>query len=376
MKTLSRISAILLACAVAPAWSQQQPSSPQELLRLVEQGRAAEAQEARQREARFRAERDQQQNLLAEARQRKAAMERRSDELETRFENNENRIAERQAQLTERLGSLRELFGVLQQVAGDTRAQFENSVTSAQYPGREEFLTDLAKKMGSTSKLATLEEIERLWFELQREMTASGEVARFTAEVTAANGEKGQRQVVRVGSFNIVSDGEYLRYVPETSNVVSLPRQPQQRYVDTTSELASASDGMVQFGIDPTRGSLLSLLIQSPSLKERIDQGGIVGYVILGLGALALLLALERLLVLSLESRKVSSQLKSKEAKDNNPLGRVLQALVTTVLGLCVAIPTVLLHTLVAGRSKKITHVLQERSAGLVAERMEQGGGS
>ncbi|MDX1570681.1 MAG: hypothetical protein R3200_09365, partial [Xanthomonadales bacterium] len=222
---------ILLVGMSFQAWSQQQPTSPQELLQLVEQGRAAEAQEAREREARFRAEREQQQNLLQEARQRKAAMERRSDELETRFEDNENRIAERQAQLSERLGSLRELFGVLQQVAGDTRAQFENSVTSAQYPGREQFLTDLAKKMGSTSKLATLEEIERLWFELQREMTASGEVARFTTEVTAANGEKGQRQVVRVGSFNIVSDGEYLRYVPETDNVVSLPRQPQPRYV-------------------------------------------------------------------------------------------------------------------------------------------------
>ena len=56
--------------------------------------------------------------------------------------------------------------------------------------------------------------------------------------------------------------------------------------------------------------------------------------------------------------------------------GGISQALMTTVLGLCVAIPTVLLHTLVAGRSKKITHVLQERSAGLVAERMEQGSGS
>jgi biopolymer transport protein ExbB len=53
--------------------------------------------------------------------------------------------------------------------------------------------------------------------------------------------------------------------------------------------------------------------------------------------------------------------------------GGISQALVTTVLGLMVAIPMVLLHTLVAGRSKKILHVLQEQSAGIVAERSRVG---
>ena len=177
--------------------------------------------------------------------------------------------------------------------------------------------------------------------------------------------------------------------------------------------------------------------------------GGIVGYIIMTLGLIALLIALERLLVLTITANKVSSQLKSNELKANNPLGRVLlasekhkdsdletlelklgeailketpaltkallflkiiavvapllgllgtvtgmintfqvitlfgtgdpklmaggisQALVTTVQGLSVAIPTVLLHTLVTGRSRKITHVLQEQSAGIIAERSE-----
>jgi len=33
----------------------------------------------------------------------------------------------------------------------------------------------------------------------------------------------------------------------------------------------------------------------------------------------------------------------------------------------------VLLHTIVAGRSKRILHVLQEQSAGLVASHIERG---
>jgi biopolymer transport protein ExbB len=51
--------------------------------------------------------------------------------------------------------------------------------------------------------------------------------------------------------------------------------------------------------------------------------------------------------------------------------GGISQALVTTVLGLTVAIPTVLMHTLVTGRSRKISHVLQEQASGIVAERSE-----
>ncbi|GAG63282.1 unnamed protein product, partial [marine sediment metagenome] len=317
------------------------------------------------------------------------------------------------------------------------------------YPDREEFLTNLAKKMGTASELASIEEMEQLWFEIQREMTESGNVARFTTEVIGADGQRAQREVVRVGTFNLVGDGAYLRFVPETGNIIELPRQPQDRFVDTASDLAASSSGLVSFGLDPTRGSLLAALIQSPDLKERVNQGGIVGYVIISVGLLGLLIALERLLVLSLTNAKVSRQLKNDKADVGNPLGRVLkvheenreidveslelklgeailrempklsrgvmiikiigviaplmgllgtvtgmiktfqaitlygagdpklmaggisQALVTTVLGLVVAIPMVLLHTVVAGRSKRITHVLQEQSAGIIAEQME-----
>ena len=52
--------------------------------------------------------------------------------------------------------------------------------------------------------------------------------------------------------------------------------------------------------------------------------------------------------------------------------GGISQALVTTVLGLTVAIPMVLLHTLVSGRSRRIVQVLQEQSAGILAEHAER----
>jgi biopolymer transport protein ExbB len=54
--------------------------------------------------------------------------------------------------------------------------------------------------------------------------------------------------------------------------------------------------------------------------------------------------------------------------------GGISQALVTTVLGLVVAIPMVLLHTVVSGSSRKVINVIQSQSAGLIAEHSEKHG--
>ncbi|MDH3941720.1 MAG: MotA/TolQ/ExbB proton channel family protein, partial [Xanthomonadales bacterium] len=52
--------------------------------------------------------------------------------------------------------------------------------------------------------------------------------------------------------------------------------------------------------------------------------------------------------------------------------GGISTALVTTVLGLVVAIPTVFLHTLVQSRAKRLTQILQEEAAGMLSERAER----
>jgi len=257
-----------------------------------------------------------------------------------------------------------------------------------------------------------------------------------------------------VGTFNVIDEGgQYLNWESETQKLVELPRQPGARYTSAAGEFVQIQPGQTaDFWVDPSGGSLLSLLLQAPDFRERIDQGGIIGYIIIGLGLFALLLALERLLSLGIIGMKVSAQAKNSTPKNNNPLGRVMQvyadnqqkdaetlelklgesiaqetpkltrfipllkiiamvapllgllgtvtgmintfqaitlfgtgdpklmaggisqALVTTVMGLSVAIPTVLLHTVVNGRSKRLMQLLEERSIGIMAQREEQGG--
>jgi biopolymer transport protein ExbB len=442
--------ALIITCAFgALSQENERALNLDALLKQLEEGKFAQSQQNQAREKDFAAQRAEQDTILRETAARRDALLRTSEQLETNFEENEFKLADLNGALDNRLGSLKELFGVLQQVAGDTKNKFYNSVISAQIPDRAAFLDDMAQSMGSSSKLASIEEIERVWFEVQREMTESGKVTKFNTEVVEAGGQKVNKEVTRVGPFALIADGKYLEFNGVTGTVSELVRQPADRFLDSISELEASNGDLVRFGLDPTGGSILGLLVQAPSLKERVEQGGLVGYIILVVGAIGLLLALERLISLSIMRAKVNRQLKSNTFKSTNPLGRIMQvrdkyphadteslelhlteailgevpklsrfltiikiisvvaplmgllgtvtgmintfqaitlfgtgdpklmaggisqALVTTVLGLVVAIPMTLLYAILNTRSKNIVYILQEQASGVIAERSE-----
>ena len=431
------------------------PSTPEELLELVQKGQFADTQEQRDRERQFRNEKNKQAKLLADAKAERARLEREAARLEQKFEANEALLVVAEAQLKERLGSLNEIFGHLAGLATESRNIFEQSISSAQFgKDREEFLTKLAVKMGQGVTLATIPELERLWFELQREINATGEVVKFTTDVIALDGTVESREVVRVGVFNAVSDGNYLTYASTRGMYEELPSQPARRYTSTTSDVLDAEAFPVQFAVDPTGpqgGSYLSSLIAMPGWGERTQQGGVVGYIILyilGLGGLGLFGW--RLYSLMGIRSLVDSQLAASTLSIDNPLGRVLKvaednpkadtetielkmaeqilnerppieklnwliklisivaplmglfgtiigmiitfqmitlfgtgdpktmaegisiALVTTWLGLAVAIPMTFMSAIVSNFSKGILETIEEQAIGMAAERSEQ----
>jgi biopolymer transport protein ExbB len=53
--------------------------------------------------------------------------------------------------------------------------------------------------------------------------------------------------------------------------------------------------------------------------------------------------------------------------------GGISQALVTTVMGLVMAIPLLLLHSYLSARSGNLVQVLEEETAGIIAEQAERG---
>ncbi|HAD90191.1 MAG TPA: energy transducer TonB, partial [Alteromonas macleodii] len=166
--TVKRIAVGLAALSISVgAFAQSDRAMDLDaLLKQLEEGQFAQSQQNKQRERDFQAQRAEQDRILRETREKRDQMLAQSEQLETQFEENEFKLADLNGALDTRLGSLKELFGVLQQIAGDTKNKFYNSVVSAQIPGRADFLDKMAQDMGSSSKLASIEEIERVWFEM------------------------------------------------------------------------------------------------------------------------------------------------------------------------------------------------------------------
>ncbi|MCB0365350.1 MAG: MotA/TolQ/ExbB proton channel family protein [Bdellovibrionaceae bacterium] len=318
---MKRLITLISLMTVFSLPASANPSNLDELLAQVKKEQGTKAELQIQREEDFLSKRDQQMALLKEAQSQLAAIEKVTMGLTRQFEKNEKDLAGIETQKQIVLGTLGEMFGVVKQVAGDMRGQFEGSVISAQIPGRKEAMADLAER----KSLPEIQDLENLWFHLQQEMTESGKVTRFKASVIAPDGTKNVQPVVRVGSFNLISDGLYLHFQPATGQIMELARQPEGKHLSLASDFASSRSSFAAFSLDPSRGSLLSMLVQAPSLGERFQQGGVVGYVIIALLILGLILVIERLIVLYREGKKITSQLASTEANLNNPLGRIMQ---------------------------------------------------
>jgi len=289
------------------------------LLAAVQSGWADERQENERREAEFRNAKQEQARLLANAEAALAREEATSQRLEQTFADNEIQLAQLTEALATKLGTLGELFGVVRQVAGDTRSNVEESLTSLQLgTERADFLLEL----GKSKKLPAIADLERLWYELQREMTESGKVTRFNTPVISGQGESTDQEVVRVGTFAAVSDGRYLVF--EEGKLKELGKQPEARFTSPIAAFESATAGLNQLAIDPSRGQILKLLVNTPTLWEQLEYGGAVGYTIIGLGGITVIIGLILWFLLTMTSRKVSAAQKNPVASEDNPLGRVI----------------------------------------------------
>ena len=327
--SVKRSMVIALALALGLAFVATQASAVQSLGDLLDQTRNSRAEKDKQnaaREKEFLANKDQQASVLAEAKRKRDAAEARSKQLSTSFDANEVKLAELEYRLTQRSGNLGELFGVVRTVAGDGSAIMFNSLLSAQYPGRDAFFADL----GKSKELPSIDKLERLWFEIQREMTESGQVVRFPVQIIDADGKPRDAEVVRIGSFISMSDGQYLNYLPSVGKLAVLPRQPGGELLAFAKEVGEAESGHVRAAVDPSRGVLLGMIVQRPGVIERIQKGESVGYVIITVGLIGFALAIWQAIYLIQTRMAVTRQLARLDRLSNdNPLGRVLASVKT-----------------------------------------------
>lgn len=450
---------VCLALGVSGAAAAQTRSNAEDaLLEQVRTGQIGNrVDERRQVQAFSNSPEKEQQTLMREARERRDALLAESQQLEEVSRRNDKVYKEKISALRTEMGPNAGLFGTLQQTATDLIGVFRNSSTSLEYPQREAWLTEFLQRMEKSSEIFSIEELEKIWFLLQQEITASGKIVALQTEVLGESGHRDSREVVRVGKFALISNDPepaYLTWDANSQRVSMLKRQPEGTYLAQADNYLKAGGDVAVVGIDPTGGSLLSRLVDAPSLRDRIAAGGLIGNLILILGAVGVTIAVVKLVFITLTSYKVSAQRRdTANPKANNPLGRMLlvyeenkemdtealemrlgeaileerpkidryigtikvisavaplmglmgtvigmiatfqaitlfgtgdpktmaggisQALVTTVEGLTVAIPTVLLHAMCSARATALINTLKHQTAGLIAERMEAGAG-
>lgn len=442
------LATTLLFLLIVPlAGIAQEPASGQienldQLLDSVKRQQLEQRRINQRREQTFIDDKARQQERLQQARSAFEQKQRNNQPLVTATEANAEEIARLEEELkvvTEDMGDLSSTF---REFAGDFAAVFQESMLTAQFTGRVESM----RKLADADTQVSIAEIQSLWLLLQEDMTEAGKISRFSASVIDTSGASRSATILRLGLFNAWDDGQYLRYVPETGELLVPSRQPPARFRNAAQRFAEIDSGLVSLAIDPTRGSLLGVLGFSPDWQERVEQGGTIGLIIIGLGVFGIVLTLWRIVYLAWVSRSVRQQLENgNQPCANNPLGRVLlavhgipldqeellqlkldeavlaqipalergnglikllaatspllgllgtvtgmiltfqaislfgtgdpklmaggisQALVTTVLGLVVAIPLLFGHSIVAFLSRALVQRLDEQSAGVLA---------
>jgi biopolymer transport protein ExbB len=450
--------AAVVAQFFAPVQAQQ-AESLDALLQQVENVRADETQSFNQRRAQYEgAQAAEQATLLRDAEARRTQLNAQSETLADTYSANEVRINNLNTQLRDKgtqLG-LNELFGIARQTANDTSSTLQQSLITAQFPPaegqlpRDEFLRQFAAARATPQA----PDLERLWLEIQREMTATGQVARFRANVVQPGGDTVASDVIRVGPFTATANGQFLAYLPNLRALNVLPRQLPAEFMSIAASFQNATSGYAQAVVDSNRGVLVGLYVERPTLMERIELGEWIGYVIIVVGALGILAFLFQLVTLVIVRAGVNKQLKNlAQPTANNPLGRVLlafkgdkakieedadiaelriteavlrevprlerfqaflrlgvaagpllgligtvlgmiltfqsitesgssdpklmangigQAMIATVLGLGIAIPLLFANALLTSLSRGIVQVLDEQSAGMLAESIEK----
>jgi biopolymer transport protein ExbB len=457
---------IVAALFALPAFAQvtasaapTPPSSLDELLQRVEKAREGNSTLFQQRVSAYNAATPEEQAaMMKKALAQRDSLQAASKKLSDQYSANELQVDKLKDDLAKKADSLglSSVFGLAKQTATQVEPTLDQSLIVTEYPPKQGEIdrADFLQALAAQKEMVTVPQLERLWFEIHREMTAQGQVVRYDAPVIQADGKAVKSQVIRIGPFTATSNGRFLQYLPNLQMLSVLPRQLPSNFLATLANFQKVTAGYAPAVVDSSRGVLTKLYIERPTWFQRIQLGQSVGYVIIAVGvagALAFLFQLIRLIFVRIG---VSKQLKNlDDPKANNPLGRVLlafkgdpsrieedsdvaelriseavlrevpkleafqaflrlavaagpllgligtvvgmiytfqsitesgssdprlmatgigQAMIATVLGLSIAIPLLFANALLNSLSRSVIQILDEQSAGILAESIER----
>lgn len=271
------------------------------------------------RESEFKRTEQELKAIKAQLATKRASIQAATDALTRTFSENENKLARLEEKLRLETGSLGELFGVVRQNAKELGAELNSTINSVDRGAH----TETVNQIIDAKSLPSMPQLSGLWASMNEQIQASAELSK--SQIAFINGE-GNTQTVdafRLGSIGLVTEQGYVSWNTQREDAIAYLKQPSNG--PTLASLSALANGDVSnVVVDPSRGFMLEQLALSPSLADRLQAGGVVGKVILGLLAIGLIIALVRGVSLMIARQKIRSQLKNSEQAGDNPLGRIL----------------------------------------------------
>jgi biopolymer transport protein ExbB len=169
--------------------------------------------------------------------------------------------------------------------------------------------------------LPEVSELENIYMTMLSEMKQQAQVVTFTGELADETLE-----ITRAGTFLAwtAKGAEFIKM--EDGDMVKLSRQPAGRIRGLAKNVSNGDPSKIVKGpIDPTRGSLLAMVVRTPSLMERYHAGGYIGYAVSVMAGIGIFVGLWRLFALFMTGSAVRAQSR-KSTPGNNPLGRIMSA--------------------------------------------------
>lgn len=202
-----------------------------------------------------------------------------------------------EAELMEEQKDVEEVEGTLRAGAKEAETMVRNNPITSEIPERINVIEDLR----DPDKVPGLEGIRALIDLYFEEMEATRTVVRRTGDFVSPDGTSITGEILRAGVFTCYfqkSDGEvgFLRPEPDGVRLIGVPGNVPGKALNAISDYFNGSSNILP--IDPSRGGAFSTFTKKTTQLDKLEQGGEIMYAIAAVAFLALLIIIERFIVL------------------------------------------------------------------------------
>ena len=258
-------------------------------------------EEALAKEAEILIEQNQIQTELSRLEAVKKEKEQAVAALRARCENNEKTIEELKRRISEQKSEGDEVAGTVRGIAQDLGISISQSMVSGEQPGRKKVLEPLIAQ----TEFPSIELIRHMGELMFDEIKRNGTIQRSIITYIDAAGKETKGEITRIGTFTALwhKDGTtgYLEYIPARETFAQFGISMPGAMLREAARFAEGkSPGLY---IDVSSGGAFRQLSDMPDWWEQVKSGGALMWPICIFAAIALLMILERLLVLTRESK-------------------------------------------------------------------------